>query len=394
MTVEAGSPEERRETILQARAIGRRAEPYAAEHDRAATFVHEGYEAFRETGFSKAAVPVELGGSGARLDAICRAQALLAGFCANTALAIAMHQHNVLTMAWRWRRGDRLVEPVLRRIVDQGLLLASSGTMDLTRISIAGVATEGGLRVTGQKRYCSASPGADALSTLVAVKHDQSPDALFGVLVPLQAPGVTIVPDWDAMGMRGSGSNSVELNDVFVPEDCVIAHPHQQSASLTKTTKSGQAARTPGLQIALPVITAVYLGIARRTHRNAIRRVVGTPRGSEPQTVRLAGLMSQELHSAWWALNAAIRAGNDNAIGTEAHFVTTMLAKRQAILGALAVAQLAMEMIGGSSYFRTLQFEQALRDIRAALTHPLSPEASLFEVGQSVLDRAFDGPAD
>jgi alkylation response protein AidB-like acyl-CoA dehydrogenase len=227
---------------------------------------------------------------------------------------------------------------------------------------------------------------------LVSVKSQRSPDALFSVLVPLKAPGVTIVPDWDAMGMRGSGSNSVELKDVFVPEDCVIAHRHRPSAPLTKMTKSGQAARAPGLLIALPVVTAVYLGIARRTHVNAVRRIVGTARASEPQTVRLAGLMAQELHSAWWALNAAIRASNDSAIGTEPHFVTIMLAKRQAVLGALTVAQHAMDMVGGSSYFCALQFEQALRDIRAAPTHPLSPEASLFEVGQSVLDRAFDGP--
>jgi hypothetical protein len=35
---------------------------------------------------------------------------------------------------------------------------------------------------------------------------------------------------------------------------------------------------------------------------------------------------------------------------------------------------------------RSLPFEQALRDVRAGITHPLSPEKTLEEVGRSALD--------
>jgi acyl-CoA dehydrogenase len=39
--------------------------------------------------------------------------------------------------------------------------------------------------------------------------------------VPLSAPGVTVRNDWDTLGMRATGSNSIELADVFVADDAI-----------------------------------------------------------------------------------------------------------------------------------------------------------------------------
>ena len=43
--------------------------------------------------------------------------------------------------------------------------------------------------------------------------------------VPLNAPGVTVRDDWDTLGMRGTGSHSIELKDVFVPDEAICAAP-------------------------------------------------------------------------------------------------------------------------------------------------------------------------
>lgn len=85
-----------------ARVVGERAEPYAEMHDREGTFVSEGYDAVRDSGYGAISVPSDLGGDGADLAAVCRAQRTLAGYCGNTALAIAMHHHTVLSLARRW----------------------------------------------------------------------------------------------------------------------------------------------------------------------------------------------------------------------------------------------------------------------------------------------------
>src|SRR5258708_38753572 len=40
-------------------------------------------------------------------------------------------------------------------------------------------------------------------------------------MVPMSAPGVVVMDDWDALGMRASGSNSISLDAVELPESGV-----------------------------------------------------------------------------------------------------------------------------------------------------------------------------
>jgi acyl-CoA dehydrogenase len=403
------------DAVAIAREVGRLAAPFATRHDRAGTFVSEGYEAVRDTGFGLLAVPRELGGGGHGLPTMCDALAVLAGYCANTALAIAMHHHNVLSMAWRWRLGDDDVEPALRRVVTDGLILSSSGTLNPERASVFGVPVEGGLKVNGRKAYCSGAPGADVMLALVQVQSGVSTLPMT-VMVPLRAQGVEILANWDALGMRGSGSNGVAMTDVFVPEANIVYRPRRDDSTSAASQGESPAAapapdaeptaaspsrnenplargmRMPGLHIALPMITAVYLGIAGRMRERALQLVVGTERADSPATPRLAGLMTQELRTGWWVLDSLVRETTDDSLGTQRQANDTLLAKRQIVLSSVAVVEAAIEMLGARSYMRDQPFEQALRDLRAAITHPLPPELTLTFVGRSVLEWAAAHP--
>jgi acyl-CoA dehydrogenase len=396
-----------------AREVGAAAAPHAARHDREASFVTEGYEAIRSTGFGMIAVPRELGGGGHDLETVCQALTVLARHCANTALAIAMHQHTVLTLAWRWRLGDDVVEHTLRRIVSEGLILAASGSADPANPGATAEPVPGGLLVTGRKRFCSGVPGADLVATMARV-HDGEDRWTTTVLIPMNDPGAEVVPDWDAMGMRGSGSNPVSFTKVFVPDLNVLElepvwalpgrapdgasaddsapgdapPPEQPPASLPADAVPDETGlpghRLPGLQIALPVIASVYLGAAGAMRDRALR--LAAARGpADAAQQRLAGLITQEFRSARWAMDALLADTTDDSLGTERQFVTTMLAKRQIILQSIRVVELAMELTGSRSYMRSQPFEQALRDVRAGITHPLTPELTLLEVGKSAL---------
>ncbi len=377
--------------------IGAAAAPHAARHDREASFVTEGYAAIRAAGFGAIAVPAELGGGGHDLATDCQAQAILAGYCANTALAIAMHQHNVLTLAWRWRLGDHAVEPTLRRIVTEGLILSSSGSADPANPGVTGVPADGGLLVSGRKRFCSGVPGADAVVTMARVDDDAGPWTTT-VLIPMPSRGAEIIPDWDAMGMRGSGSNPVSFAKVFVPQASIIdfaplAALRDQAPGTEPEGRDQKTAghRLPGLQIALAVIASVYLGSAGAMRDRAL--TIASAQGcADPARQRLAGLATAEFRSASWALDAYVEQTTDDAVGTQRHFVTAMLAKRQVVLSCVRVAELCMELLGSRSYLRALPFEQALRDLRAGLTHPLTPEHTLLEVGRSALRHFAEQP--
>ena len=250
----------------------------------------EGYGAIREHGYGVIAVPRELGGGGHNLATVCRAQSVLARYCVNTSLAIAMHQHNVLALAWRWRLGDRAVEQTLRRIAHEGLILSSSGSADPANPGVTATPVEGGLLVTGGKRFCSGVPGADLVLTMARV-DDGTSQRTTTVLVPTSDPGTEVVPDWDAMGMRGSGSNPVSFSEVFVPEANIIDFEPIRGGPASAVPAPGAAAwpqppprpvlppagraadghRLPGLQIALAVIASVYLGAAGGMRDRALR---------------------------------------------------------------------------------------------------------------------------
>ena len=113
-----------------ARTIGAVAAEHAADHDRDATFVTEAYEAMRAHGYLALAVPAELGGLGATMRQVCHAQAELARHDGATALAVTMHLYLTLMQAYRRRGGAADAEAVLRRVADEGIVIATSGGSD------------------------------------------------------------------------------------------------------------------------------------------------------------------------------------------------------------------------------------------------------------------------
>ena len=62
-----------------------------------------------------------------------------------------------------------------------------------------------------------------------------------------------------------------------------------------------------------------------------------------------------------------------------------MLAKRHAVNEARAVVDIALEVAGGSAFFRGSPLERAYRDVRGGPFHPLTPEATLELVGRRAL---------
>ena len=133
----------------RAAAIGPAIAEHAARHDTEGTFVTEAYDALRDAGLLKAAVPTELGGDGATVAELTALQRELAHHCGSTALASSMHQHVVAFTAWRYRRGLPGAEATLRRVADEGILLVSTGGGDYTHPRGEAVKVDGGYRVSG-----------------------------------------------------------------------------------------------------------------------------------------------------------------------------------------------------------------------------------------------------
>jgi alkylation response protein AidB-like acyl-CoA dehydrogenase len=199
--------------------------------------------------------------------------------------------------------------------------------------------------------------------------------------VPLAAEGVRLDETWDTLGMRGTASHDVVLEDVFVPADRVMGR--------RPWGEFGVPLAAAAIHFA-PVGGATYLGIAMGARDAAVARSTATSRGPSPlaqlpRVHRQVGLMDAKLRVAWWALLGAIdELGDDYGAGPQA-LATVMIAKRQAVIDAIAVVDLAMDVLGGRAYFRSARLERAYRDVRAGTFHPLTPEATLAYAGKLAL---------
>jgi acyl-CoA dehydrogenase len=359
-----------------ARSIGETIARHGADHDRDGSFVTEAYDALKAAGWLRLAVPTELGGMGATITQAATAQAELAKHCGSTALASAMHLHITMFGAWRYRRQMPGAEGMLRRVVDEDLVLVSTGGSDFTRPNGTATKVDGGYRVNGRKIFASQVPVGDVLSTMFTYEDPEQGRRVLSMGVPVRTEGVEVVETWDTLGMRGTGSHDVVLTDVFVPDAAVMSNRPWGVVD-------------PPLQAiimnAMPVVAAVYLGVAEGARDRAVALVRDTPKAADPTIQRLVGLADYKLRVARWSLFGAIAENGDDPAPSLEGVVRAMQAKRAVAEEAVSACDVAMQIAGGAGYFRKAGIEQALRDVRGVLFHPFNPEITLSHAGRVAL---------
>lgn len=126
-------------------------------------------------------------------------------------------------------------EEVRRRVLPQivageccigiGMSEPDAGS-DLAAVRTRGIRVDGGWRLTGSKLWTSHAHRAQyiiALARTEAQEEQQRHAGLTQFLIDMRSPGVTTSPITDLTGQRDF--NEVLLDDVFVPDTCLIGKP-------------------------------------------------------------------------------------------------------------------------------------------------------------------------
>jgi acyl-CoA dehydrogenase len=362
--------------VALAAELGSQFAEHSARHDSDGTFVDEAFTILRESGYLALAVPTELGGMGATIGQVAMAQAEMARYDSSAALAVAMHLHITLFGAWRFRRSMPGAEGLLRRVVDDRVVLVSTGGSDFTRPNGVATKVDGGFLVSGRKIFASQCPTGDVMSTMFTYDDPEVGRQVLSMGIPMRAEGVSIVESWDTIGMRGTGSHDVQITDVFVSDAQVMSR------------RPWGVIDPPLMAIlscAIPVISGVYLGVAEGVRDKVFAKVTGTEKALDPLTQRLAGLLDYRLRVARWSLLGAIAEIGDDPQPSMHNVVVAMQSKRAIAQEAIAACDTVLELAGGSSYFRRAGLEHAVRDVRGVLFHPLPPELTLSHAGKVAL---------
>ena len=345
--------------IDRARALGPVLAARAAEADRQGRFVADNYALLKEQGFIAALVPSDLGGGGARYGEAVAMLCELAKHCGSTALALSMHTHLVAATVWKHVNG-KPGEKLLRRVVNEQLVLVSTGAGDWLQSNGRAERVQGGFRIYGDKHFGSGSVVGDiAISSIAYDCPDDGPSVLHFPL-PLKADGVEVLSNWDSMGMRGTGSNSIRLDGAFVPDEAV---------ALKRPRQGWHPVWNVVLTVAPGLYMAPYVGIAEAAAEHATQHVA--QRHDDLVLLQL-GEMNNELTVARMALNALVGHVRDFDFAPDTEVAGQCLTAKTLISrSTIATVEKATEITGGASYLRSFGLERLLRDVKAAPFHPL-----------------------
>jgi alkylation response protein AidB-like acyl-CoA dehydrogenase len=254
------------------------------------------------------------------------------------------------------------------------------------------IAAPGGYRVSGEWPFASGSRHASWLAAHSFVcEPDGSPrrdnngePVQKTFVVPRRA--ATIKDVWHVIGLKGTGSDTYTLSDVFVPEDCAIAHHALDPA---ERREHGPLYSFNIYQLFGSSFPAIALGIARamldafitlaQTKTPAVGKMVLR---DNPVIQSQVGVAESQLAAAraffYTAWDEIWGAAQDDAV-TLPQRVRLRMASIHLSQQARQVAETSYLAAGASAVFESNPFERRFRDMHA-VSQQAQAQFAIYEV--------------
>lgn len=249
------------EWIKRAELIGQKAEPMVAEAEKSGCFPLELRDFVHEHEMHKALRPVQYGGSGIGAFTFSEIVRTIANYNASAAWLVyfvILHEQWVAFLSEKGRQevydSDKFTGDIF---------------MPLGKIEYV----DGGVRMSGQWSFGSGvlwndwmglgaivqAPGEDPQPCLVNVKKSQ----------------LEVIHDWNPFGLRGTGSHSVKVDDVFVPYSQIlpVVSVKNNGIPVGGHYSDEPIFRAPFMAFFCLGFPAISTGIAQRVARDLKQRV-------------------------------------------------------------------------------------------------------------------------
>ncbi|MGY0691675.1 acyl-CoA dehydrogenase [Virgibacillus sp. FSP13] len=339
--------------------------PRAIEIDKEAKFPEDIFEQMGELGLLGIPFPEEYGGSGGDTISYALAVEEVARVCGSTGLSYAAAVSLGASPIYYFGTEEQKEE--FLKPLAQGKALGSFGLTEPNAGSDAGgtktTAVEDGddYLINGEKCFITnANYAKTIIVTAVTGKDDRGKNVISAIIVPADAEGVTTNNNYDKMGVRGSDTAEIVLDNVRVPKANLLGDPEKGFKQFLHTLDGGRIS-----------IGALGLGIAQASLEKALeyakeRKQFGKAISNfQAIQFKLADMaMEVELarnmvHKAAWLKDQG------KPFTKEAAY-----AKLYATETAFRSANQAIQILGGYGYMREYEVERYLRD------------AKLLEIGE------------
>ncbi|WMS42440.1 acyl-CoA dehydrogenase family protein [Acuticoccus sp. MNP-M23] len=386
------------ELAARARALGPTFAERAFVIDREARFPTENFDDMHRAGLLGICIPERFGGEGADYRAYSLTAAEIGRYCGATALTWNMH---VCSTLWSGPLADdldmddeaRATHEARRgvhykRIVEDGAIYAQpfseGGAAASGAVAFATEAepVDGGWIVRGKKIFASLSGSADYYGVLCTETDGSGQKSRRNTLylaIPANAEGVSVVGEWDPLGMRGTVSRTLIFEDVFVAEEAAL---------MPRGVYFQAASNWPHMFMTL---SPAYMGLAQAAYDFTVRYLRGEMPGTPPvkrrqyATKQIAvaemKIKLEQAKTLWFQAisEAGPRPSKDQVMRAWAAQYTVMEFAND-------IARLAIRTCGGQSMLKRLPLERIYRDSRCgALMLPWTAELCLDRLGKAAL---------
>ncbi|MGW4291027.1 acyl-CoA dehydrogenase family protein [Streptomyces sp. NPDC004673] len=241
-----------------------------------------------------------------------------------------------------------------------------------------------GWRISGQKRFITNAPLADLFVTFAKVRGTDAEGKIAVFLVPAGTEGLTIAAKDRKMGQEGATTADVYFDEVHVGHEALISGE----------VETGFRAAMTVLARGRVHISALATGLAERALDESVAYSAQNRQGGVPTGERqLVQAMLAEQQSLVMASKALAREAARNYLDGSDRRLGPSAAKLFCTESAGRVADLAVQVHGGSGYMREVAVERVYRDARLLRLYEGTSEIQKLIIGRELMRRERDRAA-
>jgi alkylation response protein AidB-like acyl-CoA dehydrogenase len=330
--------------------------PKAAQYEREERFPREVFRTLGEAGLLGLPFAEEVGGGGQPYAVYLQVVEELAARWASVALGISVHTlacSPIATYGTEAQRRDLLPEMVGGSLLGAYSLSEAHAGSDVAAMKASATRTDDGWTARGEKAWVTHGGHADFYSTFLRTPDDGERGISCFHLTPDLA-GFSAAKPEEKMGLTGSTTSAIRLDDVAVPADRLVGEPGKGMAIALGALDSGRLG-----------VSAVAVGLAQSALDVAVRYAVereafGRPIAEHQGVSFLLADMAAAVESARATyLVAARRKDAGKPFSRQAS-----IAKLVATDAAMKVTTDAVQVLGGAGYTRDHPAERYMREAK------------------------------
>jgi alkylation response protein AidB-like acyl-CoA dehydrogenase len=257
----------------------------------------------------------------------------------------------------------------------------------------------GGVRVSGKWSFCSGVDNADWLFLGVFFGPPSGdapmPDIRY-VMVP--KGDYEILDDWEVMGLRGTGSKSVVVDDKFVPDHRIVSHKEMSDATSPGSRLHADPVYHAPIWSFVPfTISAPACGIAQGALESFIDEMkvrddsfAHSPLSKKPGMHARVAEASAMIDSGDLLYKRSYRETIDKILADEVPSLEFRARSRRdqgyCVKQAKAAVGLLIDAVGGRGLFENNHVQRSFRDLQAVSGHIVASwDVAAYSYGQMVL---------